>query len=379
MPNRIKLIYVISTVDFSYTMKWLAFHMPRDKYDVTFVFMFDRPPVLLEDLNKQGIKNHFIKYKGKYSLPKATWQLFLLFRKVKPDIVHAHLFEASLVTITAALAARVPIRVYTRHHASLHHDNFPHAIKYDRFLNTYSHKIIAISENVKSILTELDKADPDKVITIHHGFDFEEFKIDHEKVKHLKEQYNLKSAYPVIGVISRFTNFKGIQFIIEGFAELLKEYPNAVLVLANAIGDYKKHILEQLNTLPENSYRLITFEQDVFSLYKCFDVFVHTPINPRVEAFGQIYVEAMVLEIPVVCTLSGIAFEFIHDAENAIVVPFCDGPSIASGITKLLKDEQLKHHIIRNAHKDVAKYFGVKAMIDKLDNLYTGLLKGIGR
>jgi len=355
-------------------MKWLALHMPREKYDVTFVFLYHKEPALHAYLLEREIASVYIRYNGKYDLPRIIFQLFKLFKKIKPHIVHPHLFEASIAGIIAASLAGVPVILYTRHHASLHHDNFPNAVKYDRWLNKNAQKIIAISENVKTILIDQDKADPEKVVLVHHGFDFSEFVINVQEIEKLKKKYNLGNHHPVVGVISRFTHFKGVQYIIPAFKELLKKHPDAVLVLANAIGDYRSTIIKLLEDLPVASYRLIEFEQNVFALYRCFDVFVHTPINMQVEAFGQIYIEAMALEVPVVCTLSGIAFEFIKDRDNAIVAPFCDSHFITVGMEEILGNSTLRNEMVAKANSAVVKLFDVKQMIDKYDNLYRSML-----
>ena len=67
-------------------------------------------------------------------------------------------------------------------------------------------------------------------------------------------------------------------------------------------------------------YTEIVYETDMPALYKTFDVFVHVPVEPHFESFGQVYVEAMASGIPSVFTLAGAATEFVRDGENALVV-----------------------------------------------------------
>src|SRR5690625_237116 len=44
---------------------------------------------------------------------KALWQLYLLFKKEKPDIVHTHTPKAGTLGMMAAKLAKVPIRLHT--------------------------------------------------------------------------------------------------------------------------------------------------------------------------------------------------------------------------------------------------------------------------
>ena len=47
----------------------------------------------------------------------------------------------------------------------------------------------------------------------------------------MQSKYNLHSS-PVIGMVSRYETGKGIVYAIKAFEYLLKEYPNAILVIA---------------------------------------------------------------------------------------------------------------------------------------------------
>lgn len=44
---------------------------------------------------------------------KSLWQLYRLFRKEKPDVVHANTPKGSLLAMVAGMVARVPVRIYT--------------------------------------------------------------------------------------------------------------------------------------------------------------------------------------------------------------------------------------------------------------------------
>jgi len=108
----------------------------------------------------------------------------------------------------------------------------------------------------------------------------------------------------VIGAISRFVQWKGVQHIIPAFQKILEQYPTAKLVLANAQGDYEETVKKCcIHFLPILTSKL-NFEDDLAALYQLFDVFVHVPIEPRAEAFGQTYVESLISRIPSVFTLS---------------------------------------------------------------------------
>jgi glycosyltransferase involved in cell wall biosynthesis len=357
-------IYVISLVESSLPMEWFFAELHKRNSNVLIVFLNPAKPHLMDVLSDKGYRCLWLKYSGKKSLLSAFWSLFKLFRVEKPSVVHAHLFDACLVALPSAALANVKRRIHTRHHASHHHFYFPHAVKYDRFINYWSTKIFAISQNVKDILVSKEGVSEEKVSVVHHGFDFANFKaVTNEGILNLENKYNLQNRFPVIGVISRYTHWKGIQYTIPAFKKLLKVYPDAVLVLANAKGDFLEEIKSILTDIPAENYREIIFEKDSATLYKLFDVFVHVPVDDHSEAFGQVYVEAMVAEIPCVYTISGIANEYVKHRENALVVDYMNSDQIYDAIVEILASPNASRKMAKVAHDQVLEIFDVHRMV----------------
>lgn len=317
------------------------------------------------------IKYSRIKFSSKKDIPFAILKSIFFLKKNKIKVVHCHLFEATIVGLIASIFIRIKKRIYTRHHSDYHHLYHPRAIKYDKFINYLATDIVAISQVVKDVLIKLEKVSESKIHLIYHGFKLVDFNNCTEvSIEEVRQKYNSQKLYPVIGVISRQTEWKGIQFIIPAFQKLLNKYPNALLVLANATGDYKKEIQSLLKLVPKKNYVEIEFENDIFSLYQLFDVFTHVPISTSVEAFGQTYVEALASAVPSIFTLSGIANEFIVDRENALVVPYQNSDAIYNAIIELLSNTELRIKISSIGKQDVHKLFQLNKMIEKLECLY---------
>lgn len=366
-----KITYIISKIDKALAFEWVAMYLNKEKFELQFILLNPGDSALEAFLKKEKIPVKRIIYNSKKDLPAAVLNTYIHLKKTKPDIVHAHLFEASLIGMTAAWLAGVPKRIHTRHHSHSHHFFNPHAVKYDRMINRFSTTIIAVSLIVKEILVKREQVPLDKISLIHHGFDLEKFStVSAASIDRLKEKYNPDHLSPVVGVISRYTEFKGIHYIIAAYTEFLKKYPNALLILANAKGDYAPQIKKLLEQLPSKNYVEITFEPDIFSLYKLFDFFVHTPIEKEFEAFGQTYVEALTAKVPSIFSMSGIAEEFIEDRKNALVVPYKDSHAIYSAMIELTENENLKTTLATNGEKDVISKFNLAKMISALEKLY---------
>jgi len=368
-----KVAFIISGINYSVGFEWLEVHLDRNLFEPVFIFLNNDEPELYTSFSEKGVKSYYIPLKSKVSYPKVLFRIYRILAKEKPNVVHAHLFDACLLGLLAAKLLFVEKRIYTRHHSTYHFVYFPKMVKYDRLINSFSTKIVAISENVKNVLIARESVPSDKVVVVNHGFDLEKFvTVPSGEVESLRKKYALDAEYPVIGVVSRFTKWKGIQFIIPAFKKVLVKYPNACLFLANAIGDYKEDLEKLLMDIPSRNVRIVSFERNIFYLYKLFDIFVHVPIDCEAEAFGQTYVESLAAGVPSIFTMSGIAREFVIDRENALVVPFEDANAIEMKMLELIENMELRESLRINGRNSVMSRFQLNKMMNKLSDIYNG-------
>lgn len=367
---RRKLCYVISDVDSSHLVESNVRSIDPARFDLCTVFLAKQPPKIYETLKKEGFHVKYIPGSGKRALLPTMFRLYRLFGRLRPDIVHTHLFNAAVTGLTAAWARGIPRRINTRHHSSELHRYHPHAVYYDHYINWLSTDIVAISETVRKVLVEKESVNPNKVAVVYHGFDFDRFENTYQNKTDLKEKYGMTESWPIIGVISRHVHWKGIQYTIPAFQSLLVKYPRAKLVLANAVGNHKDALMALLEPIDPKNYEVIEFETDVFSLYRSFDVFVHVPIGPEYEAFGQVYIEALFLGVPSVFTLSGVALDLVNDGENAIVVPYRDSSAIEVAIERILSEPGLREKLVLNGRNSVLYSFSAERMVRELTEIY---------
>jgi glycosyltransferase involved in cell wall biosynthesis len=369
--SKIKITYILSNIDKAVAFEWVAERLNQNKFELSFILLYSKEPYLYKWLKEKGVECYYIPHFGKSSYLRTLIKTFSLLRKIKPQVVHTHLLDANLIGLFAAKLAGVKTRIHTRHHSTYHHVYYPKAIKWDKLTNFLSTRIVAISENVKEVLIQRENVKKEKIGFVHHGFDLAKFQtVPAHEVAELKKKYGIYDIdYPVIGVISRYIKLKGIQHTIKAFEELLKEYPNAKLILANTVGSDKNYIVALLKELKQDRYVEIPFEPNLFALYQLFDIYVHVPINSHLEAFGQTYIEALAAGIPSIFTLSGVAPEFIKHKENAIVVNYMNSEEIVDGMKQLLSSNDLKKEMIANGKRSLDA-FNLNLFIQKLEELY---------
>ena len=366
------VIIVISEVSFAPTFEWLSRLHAEGRVRLEFVLMNEGGSSLESNLLAKGVPVTRITYRGKRDSLSATWKLFRHFRARSPGVVHTHMLAASLCGLVAAFVARVSNRIYTRHHSNLNQEGPRRGRMYDRLCNALSGRIVATCENVRTYLEAVERVPAHKVTTIPFGFPLEHFAVaSQDRLEKLRERHGYAGRFPVIGVVSRFIPCKSVPLIVESFRITLARYPNACLVLANAgSGSDRARVLALLGELPDSAYRMVRFEEDGPALLQSFDVFVHAPADPVSEAFGQVYVEALLCGVPSVFTLSGVAREFVRHERNALVVPFSSAAGIAASVERILEDGVLANGLKQRGREDAERLFQLSHMIESFEELY---------
>lgn len=372
MENKKKICFIISNIDRWIPFEWIYSYLSEKEFQQSYILLTsERGTYFYKFLVENGCLVRHIPFKGKRNYLSSWLKINTHLKSFRPDIVHCHFLDASLIGLSASYLSNVPVRIYTRHHGFFHHKYHPKGVWIDKVCNKLATKVVAISKIVAEVLYE-ERVKPDKVKVIHHGFKLGEFKnVPKDRIDDAGRMYNSKNKSPVIGVIARHIELKGIQYIIPAFKKFLMHFPNAFLILANARGSYHGDLINLLeNNISKENYILIPFEMDIPALYKIFDVYVHVPIDEKIEAFGQTYVEALAAGIPSIFTKSGIANDFIEDEKNALVVSFKDSGAIFKAMLRIMQDKKLTSTIINNGQKDVKELFTFEQMAGKLIELY---------
>lgn len=364
------ITYIISDIKKSVFFEHTALLLRNNGIEINFILINSQNTTFESFLKSNNFQIEHIQVSSISKSFKEVIRCRKILKKFKTTTIHCHLGTANWVGLWAGKLAGIKKRIFTRHAGEpLFYSKKEKII--DKIQNFLASDIVSISQNISEILTEQGVSEK-KIHLIHHGFDLDRFSVPNtDEVIRIKKRYNPQGNFPLVGVIARWMEWKGIQFTVLAFQKLLIDYPNAKLCLFNCseTADYSKGINKLLESLPQNSYKKIEFEENVYDLYQLFDVYVHVPINPSAEAFGQTYVEALASGIPSIFTLSGIAREFVTE-KNAIIVPFKNEISIFEAIKEILNDQPDTEKKIKQGKSDVFEKFGLDTYIKKLIILY---------
>lgn len=159
---------------------------------------------------------------------------------------------------------------------------------------------------------------------------------------------------------SRLVPKNGVEDIIRSLIYLPKKV--SLLVIGDGfLMKRLKFVVEELNLSDR-----VRFEgsvlHDALPLYLCVsDIFIRPSLS---EGFGNSFVEAMAMRVPVIATPVGGITDFIFDPYRTVgrepTGLFCavnNPKSIAYGVRVLLSDEKLRNRIVDNAEKMVREKY----------------------
>lgn len=387
--QRIKITYI-----FTHHIRWVPFelvakYIDKSKFAIDYVILNEGDPII-SFLNQMDIPCTVTSFQDYSNTPEIVKFIYEHLLKNKTDIVQTHWFAGSLAGMQAAYYANVPVRIFFREHPSIKYYT-RHAPSKHRLIWECATNIIGASNSCKQGMIE-DGIPDDKITVIPMGFDISEFEnVDPSRIDKLRSKYLANHYGLVIGVAARYVKSKGVEYVIEAHKKVLETYPNAILVLSGThvnrarFEEQKRNarkedivapqyediisITDKLSQLPEHSYIEIPFEEDLFALFRLFDVFVHVTTASYLEAFGLVYVEAMLSKVPSVITLAGTALDYALHKENAWVVDYKNSDQIAQGILTLLSDSRLRETIVNNAFLCAQRY-DIKNHIQQLEEFY---------
>lgn len=321
----------------------------QDKHRFTFVALSSKPSEMVEEMEEKGWGVYWIKYNSinrKRGMIKSFFQLYFLFKKLKPDIVHSHLFDDSLPAMFAARLAGIKKRVLTKQDTTFHWYYAPSSVKFDRFNNRNATDVVAIANENKKFILEKEKCQPQKVHLVRHGMPYHLVTSSRSDfIEELRTEYQMEGRI-VIGTVARYIHWKAHHLLIEAAQKLIEKYPNLLFVWAGSDGGtgYKKNLQEEVKRYNLQNHILMLDWVDrikIPSLYKCMDIYLHPALN---EPYGFVITEALMNRVPVISTRAG-ATNFLEHLKDGYLLEQDSVDDILKGVSSLLDDADLRNRL----------------------------------
>ena len=169
---------------------------------------------------------------------------------------------------------------------------------------------------------------------------------------------------------------KGVDILLEAWRKVQSDYSEAKLVLAGPdsfqsqeLNDFV-HSLKKDITQYELNVDFLGTRNDVEKLMAIADVFV---LPSRKEGFGNVIIEAMSCETPVVVThMDGVSLQSVSPGSNGFIVH--DAPELARQLSVLLENDDLREEMGSKARDSVRENFSFESVVKDFTNVYDDLM-----
>lgn len=180
---------------------------------------------------------------------------------------------------------------------------------------------------------------------------------------------------PTILFLGRLDRKKGLELLIAALPSLLREHPDALLVLAGSGDDaYEASLRGEVTRLgldPHVLWAGFLEGSEKAAAFARADVFV---LPSRSENFGLSVVESLARAVPVVIS-DQVAIYRELEAAGAAVVVSCDASSVTHGISKVLGDPTLRTQLCEAGRLLARERFSKQAMAAGVLRMYREVLE----
>ena len=307
-------------------------------------------------LNPLGLFNRFIIN------IKAISFLSDYVKKNKINLVYTN----TSTIISAAVAAKKNKIPSLFHVHEIPISNKIYEIFIGKIINRYSSKVLTVSESVKKHW--LKYIEVKKIERIYNGIIF-------SKTDSLVERERDQDDF-VITSVARIIPYKGHSYLIDIANELIKKSTKfKFLILGDTLSSYvsyEKSMKQKVKDLGlENQIKFLGFREDVSSIFKQSDLFIHPAISP--DPLPTVLFESLYNELPSVATNLGGAIEILDNGNNGLLIPYNDPKKAANLIYEYCTNIKLqKKHLVnskRNFKNNFSSELFNKNILKEVNNL----------
>ncbi|OGX86632.1 hypothetical protein BEN47_12505 [Hymenobacter lapidarius] len=164
----------------------------------------------------------------------------------------------------------------------------------------------------------------------------------------------------LLGLIGRFDDGKGQDFVVEAVAALRQRHPQVHLLFVgestrNEGNAYREAVLARVQALGlAEAVHVRSFASQPAVAYRALDVSITASVN---ETYGMVTIEAMATGLPVVASATGGTLEIVDDGRTGLLFPLRDKPAFCAAIERLLNDPALARQLGQQAQAEALRMY----------------------
>lgn len=334
---------------------------------------------------------------------KALFQIWKVFRREKPQMIHSMTPKAGLLCMVAAWLAGVPVRIHTftglvfptatgvkrkilmatdwiTCACATHVIPEGEGVRRDLLNNHITKKDIKVLGYGNCQGIDLNHFDPDRKYNVAEDgvpnilpklFEVEQSAEFRKKQWLRPSRLNGVITFIAIG---RLVGAKGINELISAYTRLHKEFPKTRLILLGHTenkGDPLKP--ETLDTIRhEASIEAVGFQYDIRPWVSVSDIAILASYR---EGFPNVVIEAGAMGLPQIVTDINGANEIIIEGKNGTIIPPKDIDALYNAMKRMATDKDWRESLAANAREMIASRYEQSFVRQCLYDFYDRILK----
>jgi len=321
--------------------------------------------VKIDYLNSRIIKSSLLSHLlGRMMLPG-------LILKHEPDVIHSNQSLLNIICIKTCESINYKGRVVLgiQNNLTAEMEGIPYLIRNKwkgAVLNSFkmSDKVVALSRGVASDLFRHSSELENRTTVIYNACVDDNIRNSMQKpITDMK-----RPEVPVLIACGRLVHQKDYPTLLRAVNIVKQQMPIEVWILGE--GPLRKKLESYAESLEiHDNIRFLGFQKNPFKYLAAADVFVLSSVH---EGFGNVIVEAMACDLPVISTNCPFGpNEIIQHEWNGILTRPGDHEGMAEWILKLFTDQTLRNKLTLNAKRELSR-FNAKTVAEQYEDVFVG-------
>lgn len=344
------------------------------------VAVADDSGALAEVAKREGIRTIGVPMRREISLAadcRSLVALYKLFRRERPYIVHSNTPKASLLSMVAAWAARVPHRIYlvTGLRFETTHGILRFILKtMERITCLCATKVIPESDGVKATLLRehITRKPMEKIHNGNiNGVNLEHYARTPEVIQRAEKIRGCVDDFTFI-FIGRMVRDKGINELVAAFKRLNRELPATKLLLVGKFEDKLDPVLPETKAEIENNPKIdfVGYQSDIRPFLVAADVAVLPSYR---EGFPNVVIQAGAMGLVQIVTDINGCNEIVIDGQNGLIIPKQDEQALYEAMRRLATDRELAAKMAASARELIATRYNRQDVWQAMLDMYKSL------
>lgn len=317
-----------------------------------------------------------------FRFPLFVWRLFYslltlirLIRREQIDIVHSN----TLAVIPSAVAAWLTRTPHVWHvHEIIGHPKF--LWRLTSWLAAHlADRVVAVSGPTREHLCAGNKGNEKKSVVIHNGIDTKRFDVAFGTGQAIRKSWGVSSDQVLIGMIGRFSHWKGQNYLLTVAEEVLSQQTNVKFAFVggtvpgqtNVFDEFRQQVADKKL---EAQIIISSYRKDIPSVLDAYDIFVLPSTLP--DPLPTVVLEAMAMAKPVVANAHGGSIEMVEHEVTGLLVQPDYSSEMANALTTLIENVNLRQAMGKKARQRLVTEFSLATFVERWTNLYTTLRRG---